>query len=185
MAPWLTEGDERRIAVVGNAGGGKSTLARRIAVSQGIPYVEVDRLLWQKNWEPADPACYALAHDQAIDAPSWVIDGLGRRESIPKRLARSTGIILVDLPLWIHFWLAAERQIAWSQGHIKHAPAGAATAPPTEALFRTIWEVDQTWMSDLRQQIAQVETEVGKTVLRISTLDQLNALTNGFPLPNG
>ena len=185
MAPWLTEGDERRIAVIGNAGGGKSTLARRIAVSQGVPYVEADRLLWRQNWKLADPACYALAHDQAIDAPSWVIDGLGRKESIPKRLARSTDIILVDLPLWVHFWLAAERQIAWSQGHIEHAPAGAKTAPPTEALFRTIWEVDQTWMPDLRQQIAQVEAEAGKTVLRISTLDQLNALTNEFPLPNG
>lgn len=178
MASWLTEGDTCRITVIGNAGGGKSTLARKIAASRALPYVEVDRLLWQQDWQPSDPECYAHAHDKAVDALSWVIDGLGRKDSIPKRLHRSTDIILVDLPLWVHFWLAAERQIAWSQGHIDHAPAGAATAPPTEALFRTIWDVDQTWMPDLRRQIDQMETRAGKTVIRVGTLDQLNALTD-------
>jgi hypothetical protein len=42
------------------------------------------------------------------------------------RLARANAIVLVDTPLWMHFWLAAERQIAWAQG------------------FRTIFEVDAT-----------------------------------------
>jgi hypothetical protein len=47
---------------------------------------------------------------------NWIIDGLGRLDSIPARLARATDIVLVDMPLWVHFWLAAERQIAWAAG---------------------------------------------------------------------
>jgi len=177
MAYRLTEGDEHRIVVIGNAGGGKSTLARKIAASLHLVYVEIDRLLWEGDWRPTDAESYAVAHDQALGASSWVIDGLGRKESIPARLHRSTDIILVDFPLWIHFWLAAERQIAWSQGRIDHPPAGASTAPPTEALFRTIWEVDQAWMPELRQQIDKVEAKNGKNVIRIDRLKQLEQIS--------
>jgi hypothetical protein len=52
-------------------------------------------------------------HAEAVAEAAWVIEGLGRQDSIPARLARATEIILVDLPLWVHFWLAAERQMAW------------------------------------------------------------------------
>ena len=42
-----------RIAVIGNAGGGKSTLARALATRRGLPYVEIDALLWRDGWQPA------------------------------------------------------------------------------------------------------------------------------------
>jgi adenylate kinase family enzyme len=34
-----------RIAIIGNAGGGKSTLARAMAARRGLPLTEVDKLL--------------------------------------------------------------------------------------------------------------------------------------------
>jgi adenylate kinase family enzyme len=36
-----------RIAIIGNAGGGKSTLARKLAKQRGLRHIEIDRLLWQ------------------------------------------------------------------------------------------------------------------------------------------
>ena len=176
MAHRLASAAADRIVVIGNAGGGKSTLARKLAAARKLAYVEVDRFLWRQDWQLADPESYAAAHDRALSGPGWVIDGLGRRESIEARLDRSTDIILVDLPLWVHFWLAAERQIAWSRGRIEHAPAGAGTPPPTEALFRTIWDVDQSWMPEIRDLVDRAEAEQAKAVLRIETLEQLNAL---------
>jgi adenylate kinase family enzyme len=41
-----------RIAVIGNAGGGKSTLARALASRRRLPYVEIDALLWRGGWHP-------------------------------------------------------------------------------------------------------------------------------------
>ncbi len=184
MASGIGDSDDRRVAVIGNAGGGKSTLARRIAASIGVAYVEIDSLLWRQNWEATDPGCYASAHQRIISKDRWVVDGLGRRESISARLSRSTEIILVDLPLWVHFWLAAERQIAWNKGPIDNPPGGVTSAPPTKLLFRTIWEVDQTWMPDLRNQIDQAEVG-GKHVTRVRSLDELDLLSNQFrPLEN-
>ena len=86
-----------------------------------------------------------------------MIDGLGRLESLAARLARASEIVLIDLPLWMHFWLAAERQIAWARGEIAHPPAGAKEMPPTEDLFRTIFEVDRDWMPEVRRLVAAAE----------------------------
>lgn len=108
-----TEARDLRIAIIGNAGGGKSTLARTLAALLRLPHIEVDRLLWQPNWTATAATIYEADHDQAIAMDAWVIDGLGRKASISDRLSRATTIIiLVDMPLWMRVWLAAERQIA-------------------------------------------------------------------------
>ena len=161
-----------RIAIIGNAGGGKSTLARYIASVHDLPCIEVDRFLWREGWRAAPADVYEAAHADALTKPGWVMDGLGRLESIQPRLRRATRIVLIDMPLWVHFWLAAERQIAWTKASIDHPPAGAAAPPPTEALFRTIWEIEQGWMPTIREYVNQ-EAAGGKPVLRIKSFDQL------------
>jgi adenylate kinase family enzyme len=102
-----------RIVVIGNAAGGKSTLARQLARRRALALIELDRLLWQPGWQLAPEPDYARRHAGIIAQDQWVIDGLGRQDSIASRLARATEIVLIDLPLWMHFWLAAERQQAW------------------------------------------------------------------------
>ena len=162
-----------RIAVIGNAGGGKSTLARALATRRGLPYFEVDALLWRDDWQLAPEDEYEAEHARLIAEPRWVIDGLGRLDSLAARLARASEIVLVDLPLWMHCWLAAERQIAWARGEIAHPPAGAKQMPPTEALFRAIHEVDRDWMPEVRRLVAEAESS-GARVERIADLDVLN-----------
>ena len=160
--------------MIGNAAGGKSTLARHLARRRELPLIEVDRLLWQQGWQLTPAADYARGHAEIVAQDRWVIDGLGRQDSIAERLARSTEIILIDMPLWMHFWLAAERQIAWARGRLDHPPAGAAEMPPTRELFRTMAEVDQTWLPDIRSMCAEAELE-GKAVTRLSSVDEIDA----------
>lgn len=77
---------------------------------------------------------YRAEHTRVIAQDRWVIDGLGRRDSVAVRLARATDIVLIDLPLWVHFWLAAERQIEWVTGRLEHPPAGFKEMPPIKGL---------------------------------------------------
>jgi adenylate kinase family enzyme len=163
-----------RIVVIGNAGGGKSTLARGLAQRRGLTHVEIDRLLWREGWVLTPEALYRCQHQEIIEQDRWVIDGLGRQDSIAPRIGRATEIILIDMPLWMHFWLAAERQIAWARGDLDHTPGGISQMPPTEHLFRTIWEVDQAWMPGIRVLCTEAETK-GKIVTRLTSVDELNA----------
>jgi adenylate kinase family enzyme len=162
-----------RSVVIGNAGGGKSTLARRLAAASKCDYVEIDRLVWQPGWKSTPVEIYDAEHARLIGEESWIIDGLGRFDSIPDRLSRATDIILVDMPLWIHFWFAAERQLLWSRSEVEHPPAGVTTMPPTEALFRAIWEVDRDWMPEIRRLVA-LEEQRGKRVFRLNSVADLD-----------
>jgi adenylate kinase family enzyme len=163
-----------RIVVIGNAAGGKSTLARHLAGRRELALIEVDRLLWQPGWQLTPEADYARGHAELIARDRWVIEGLGRRDSIAERLARATEIVLIDMPLWMHFALAAERQTAWAQGRLDDPPAGSAQMPPTRELFRTMWEVDQAWLPDIRSMCAEAELE-GKAVTRLASVDEIDA----------
>ncbi len=171
-----------RTAVIGNSGGGKSTLARLLANRHDLPYIEIDRLLWRPGWEPAPEEEYNAEHDLIVAQDRWLIDGLGRKESASPRLERATAIVLVDMPLWMHFWLAAERQIAWAKGDLVHAPGEILQMPPTEALFRTIWRNDQDWMPFLRDLSRQRE-QAGARVERIRSVDHLSKVQQALTKP--
>jgi adenylate kinase family enzyme len=167
----------KRAVIIGNSGGGKSTLARRLSSAWRSPHVEIDALLWQPGWQLTSADIYNTEHARLIAEENWIIDGLGRFDSIPERLSRATDIVLVDMPLWIHFWLAAERQIKWSAGAIENPPAGLTRMPSTEALFRTIWEVDQSWMPEIRR-LVSLQEQRGKWVFRLSSIAELNEFEN-------
>lgn len=125
-----------RVVVIGNAAGGKSTLARQMSIARSLPLVEIDKLLWKEGWHLAPPEEYDAKHAAAIAQDKWIIDGLGSQTSIPARIARATEVVLFDLPLWVHFALSAERQAGWSNQDAP--PAGMATKPPTMAVFKTM-----------------------------------------------
>ena len=166
----------KRAVIIGNAGGGKSTLARRLGAAWHSDPVEIDGLLWQSGWQLTPVETYNAEHDRVIAGDNWIIEGLGRLDSIPARLSRATDIVLVDMPLWMHFWLAAERQIQWATGEIENPPAGMMQMPPTEVLFRTIGDVDQNWMPKIRRLVA-LEEQRGKRVFRLGSVADLDGFT--------
>lgn len=171
-----------RVAVLGNAGGGKSTLARALAARHALPLVEVDALLWRPGWVPAPPEVFTRDHAAAIAANRWILDGLGPLASLEPRLARASHVVLVDLPLWMHFWLAAERQRAWAEGRLAHPPAGGGDEPPElRALFEMIGTVDRDWMPRVRQAVDAWES-TGTKVRRLQDLEAVEALAaSGLP----
>lgn len=166
-----------RIAILGNTAGGKSTLARRLSETRNLPHIEIDELFWLPDWSTVPQEDYERDLDAAISKEAWIIDGGGDLASVKARAARATELILLDFPLWIHFWRAAERQMAWANGTLEHPPGGGQDMPPTGRLFEIIWNVDRDWMPVLRALCDEHERE-GKTVVRLTSLEELEAFSN-------
>ncbi|WP_238363827.1 hypothetical protein [Mesobacterium pallidum] len=162
-----------RIAILGNTAGGKSTLARHLAKVRDLPHVEIDDLYWRPDWTVAPQDLYQRDHDAALAGPEWIIDGGGDLPSIRKRAQRATDLILLDLPLWVHFWRAAERQMAWANGTLEHPPGGGQDVPPTGRLFEIMWDMDREWMPILRD-LCDAQEARGKAVVRLTSLDALD-----------
>lgn len=77
------------------------------------------------------------------------------------------------MQLWMHFSFAAERQMAWAMGKLEHPPAGLTEMPDMDALFETIWTIDQEWMPQIRDMVAAEEAS-GKRVIRLKSPAELD-----------
>jgi adenylate kinase family enzyme len=163
-----------RILVIGNAGGGKSVLARKLAARRGLPYREIDAIVWKPGWVTAQQAEYDATHAALIAEENWVLDGLGWTHSLSERFARATEIVLVDMPIWMHFWLAAERQFLWAQGKLEHPVAGIAEMPTTRGMFEALWETDQE-MAPVFRRLTDEAERGGKKVARLRSVEELDA----------
>ena len=85
----------------------------------------------------------------------------------------STDIIVVEFPLWQHYWLAAERHVSWIQGEGVKTPGGHGEMPPLKALFETIAEVDKRWLPEIKRLASEAEA-AGITVHHITDYQQLD-----------
>ena len=90
----------RRIMILGPSNSGKSTLAVALGQRLGAPVTHLDlmRHLPDTDWQERPDAEFAALHDAAIAAPNWVVDG-NYSQLMPQRLARATGIVVLDAPL--------------------------------------------------------------------------------------
>lgn len=84
----------------------------------------------------------------------------------------------------MHFWLAAERQIAIARGHSRNDPVeGYDDLAITRRLFETIWHVDQNLKPQLTELVERYAAD--REYHHVTTLEQLEALAeSAWPGPN-
>ncbi len=145
-----------RIAIIGNGGGGKSTLAKVVAAAKDLPLLEVDHVQFAPGWERVEPLEVGKICDRFAEGDKWIIDGFGPWESIIHRFDLADTIIFADFPLWMHFWWAAERQIAAEKGQITDGPPGCDYRGKTREMFEILWHVDQNIRPKLLEEIEEL-----------------------------
>jgi adenylate kinase family enzyme len=116
----------RRVAVFGNAGGGKSTLARRLAALTGLPLHTIDMMQFRAGGHEVPEAEFREVHARLLDCDAWIIDGFGSVETAWERFERADTLVHVDLPLPSHFWGVTKRLV---RGHFA-APEGWPEGSP-------------------------------------------------------
>ncbi len=168
-----------RVAIIGNGGGGKSTLALGMSNALNLPYYPVDPVQWQPGWIPAPQAVIARWHATVLAQDRWIIDGWGSWDLIAARLAAADTVILVDHPLAVHLWWALKRQ-AWSLVHPQAGgPADCPLLPVTGRMLRTIWRVHRRYRPQLLTLIDALGPD--KRVIRIHSPRQLRAFARQLP----
>ena len=87
----------QRVSIMGNAGSGKTTTAKRLAARLGVPHIELDAVHHLPGWRPIDRDHFRDEVTAITQADSWVIDGnYGAVRDIV--LARADTVVLLDLP---------------------------------------------------------------------------------------
>lgn len=78
----------RRVVIVGNAGVGKSMLAREVGQRLGLPVHHLDALFWKPGWVEANRAAFTAQVDAIAAGDRWITDGNYSR-TFPARFRRA------------------------------------------------------------------------------------------------
>jgi adenylate kinase family enzyme len=90
----------RRIVIVGISGNGKTTLGRRLAEKLGVPFTELDALMHQPGWVPAETETFRREVEAVMDASDgWVLDGMYQAQLGGVVLRRADTLVWLDQPL--------------------------------------------------------------------------------------
>jgi len=96
----------KRVAIFGNAGGGKSTIARELASITGLPLHVIDKIQFLPGGAAVPHEEYLELHEELVGGSEWIIDGYGCVKSAWLRFEAADTLIHVDLPLLVHaFWV--------------------------------------------------------------------------------
>jgi adenylate kinase family enzyme len=127
----------KRVAVFGNAGGGKSTIARRLAELTGLPLYVVDMMQFRAGGVKVPQHELLQAHADLLRQDEWIIDGFGAALAWEGFAAADT-LVYVDLPLLIHYSWVTKRLIKGLFANPKGWPEGSPLWSSTLSSYRVI-----------------------------------------------
>ena len=170
----------RKLAVLGNAGGGKSTLSRRLARELRLPYYSVDAIIWNSATEktPGDEVC--RTHSLWMSKDGWIIDGWGDFDLIEQRLSAADTIILIEHPLWRHCWWATKRECHNLVERTIQGRPLAESLGQTWQLVKALRWIHRIGLPWLKEHLNGQKTE--NRLITIRTPEDLNSLNGLSPL---
>lgn len=103
-----------RIVVIGCSGGGKSTLAQKIAAHFKLKYVSFDRdVIWLPGWKERPPGERRALIAAAVEAERWITDGTST-SSFDLRLPRADLVVWARMPRWLCLWGVISRRFKYA-----------------------------------------------------------------------
>ncbi|KAF8608352.1 hypothetical protein BDV93DRAFT_247833 [Ceratobasidium sp. AG-I] len=123
-----------KIALVGNSGVGKTTLANELSTILNIPALSLDTVHWNPGWvETPNDEFRARVRDFLDSHPDgWIIDGnyMSHLGTIVQDAA--TDVLWIDPPLVLNFWRVFKRTFMRMFG-------GPICAPGCEETFASVF----------------------------------------------
>jgi adenylate kinase family enzyme len=142
----------RRVAVVGNAGSGKTVLGRALADQLAVPFVELDAIYHQPGWQPLPVAEFRGRVTAVVAGEGWVIDG---NYSAVRDLvwARADTVIYFDLARRLVMWQLALRTVRrvvtgvelWNGN--REPITGVFRRDPDRSILRWAWTQHRTYQA--------------------------------------
>ncbi len=85
------------MVILGPSGTGKSTLARRLGRSTGVPVIHLDAHHWRAGWNPPPKAEWVAQVDELVARDEWIMDG-NYSGTFVQRIAAADIVVFLDFP---------------------------------------------------------------------------------------
>jgi adenylate kinase family enzyme len=169
----------QKVAVFGNAGGGKSTLSQKLSDLTDLPLYILDKIQYRSGGTEVPQEEYQRIHAEILATDRWIIDGFGCKETLWPRLNQADTLVFVDLPLYVHFWWVTKRLIF---GYFK-PPAGWPEGSPiwssSLASYRVLWLCYKYLTPKYREYVQKARTT--KQVYHLRSVEQISQFFDRLP----
>ena len=146
----------KRVAIFGNAGGGKSTLARELAAITGLPLAVVDMLQFREGGAVVPQEEFLQAHARLIANDAWIIDGFGGVALAWERFEAADTLIHVDLPLAAHTLGVTTRLVKGLFADPEGWPKGSPVVRSSISSYRVLWPCHTRLTPKYRSYLSEV-----------------------------
>ena len=167
----------KRVAVFGNAGGGKSTLAKRLAELTHIPLYPLDMIKFRAGGDEVPHDEYLKAHAELLQRDAWIIDGFGCVKSAWERFASADTLVHVDLPLFTHFLWVTKRLLKGPFVTTEGWPEGSPMLRSTMSSYRVLWPCHRRLTPKYRELVSAARQH--KRVHHLRSAADIDAFLNG------
>src|SRR5262245_9478644 len=131
----------KKVAVFGNAAGGKSTLARRLAELTRLPWYPLDTIEYRRRGDKVPHDEYLKAHADLLSREEWIIDGFGCVTSAWERFAAADTLVYIDLQLFTHYRWVTKRLVQGIFVNPEGWPEDSPIWRSTLYCYRVLWRV--------------------------------------------
>ena len=155
----------KRVAIFGNAGGGKSTVARELAAITGLPLAVLDMIEFREGGAKVAQEEVLRAHAALLATDEWIIDGFGGVDLAWKRFEAADTLVHVDLPLPMHFLGVTKRLVKGMFANPPGWPAGSPVIKSSISSYRVLWPCHSRLTPKYRSYLSEAQQR--KRVVRL------------------
>ena len=164
----------KRVAIFGNAGGGKSTLARELAVITGLPLYVIDEIKFRPGGSEVPDEEYLQLHSAVVSRDAWIIDGFESVKLAWERFEAADTLVHVDLPLAVHALWVTKRLVKGLFVDPPGWPEGSPVISSSIQSYRVLWPCHTRLTPRYRSYVSQMAQH--KRVFHLRSRRQLKGV---------
>jgi adenylate kinase family enzyme len=150
----------KKVAVFGNAGAGKSTLAKRLAEITRLPLHRIDMIQFPDGGDGAKVSheAYLKIHAELLRNQEWIIDGFDSVATAWERFAVADTLVYIDLPLATHYWWVTKRLIGGMFANPEGWPPNTPLWESSMDSYKVVWRCHRGLTPKYRRLVAEMAT---------------------------
>ena len=170
----------KKVAVFGNAGAGKSTLARRLAELTRLPLYPLDMIQFRAGGAKVPHDEYLKAHAELLGRDAWIIDSFGCLRSAWERFSAADTLVYIDLPLLTHFLWVTKRLFKGLFVTPEGWPEGSPMFSSTIDSYRVLWLCHRHLTPKYRKLVSEARSQ--KRVHHLRSPHEISAFLDAVRL---